>query len=301
MGSDETLSLIHADVERAYALGLHYTPMIFINGVELRGWNATNALRRTVTQVAASSPAPASSGSDQPVLAAEKFVEDWEEQVVKRLPADSNELSFGPAAGAAAEVVVWGDYQETNTVSLDREVRAALAANPNIRYVFRHFPVDRDCNFTLPDELPPESVHDQACWGSQLVEAAGFLGGAQAHRRAHEWTMENQDALARNDVGAAARSLGLDADELTAEMTSDRVRRAIDNDCQMAGRMGVRAIPLVFVNGKNVPRTMRKGADVMTKILDRAVTEAAAGDRGTSAGSGEGGNGGAAGGGADTQ
>lgn len=271
MQGDQTLSIVHQDVERAHSLGLHYTPMIFINGVELKGWNAANALARTIAQVAATNPPRRSARDDHPAPAIEKYVADWEEQRVIRLPGDIHEIRYGQAAGPTVEVVLWGDYQEKNSINLDREIRAAMETQPGVRYTFRHFPVNRDCNPTLPERLPPESVHDQACWAAQLVEAAGYVGGDEAYLRAHEWAMAHQEALASPDVRTAAGALGLDSGALLEAMSSERVRQAVEDDCQAASRLGVRSIPLVYVNGKFVPRAARDGLDVMTQIMKRAA------------------------------
>ena len=48
MQSERTLKLVSADVDEAVLLGLHFTPMIFINGVELKGWNVANAVTGAV-------------------------------------------------------------------------------------------------------------------------------------------------------------------------------------------------------------------------------------------------------------
>ena len=52
MMSERTLTNVQADIEEAMELGLHFTPMIFVNGVELRGWQARDGVRRTVEAVA---------------------------------------------------------------------------------------------------------------------------------------------------------------------------------------------------------------------------------------------------------
>ncbi len=271
LNGDQTLSIVQQDVERAHSLGLHYTPMIFINGVELKGWNAADALARTIAQVAATNPEARTARADHPVPAIEKYVADWQEQRVNRLPSDIHQIEYGPAAGAKVQVVVWGDYQEKNSINLDQEIRTAMQSQPGVHYVFRHFPVNRECNPTLPERLPPESVHGQACWAAKLVEAVGYLGGDDAYRRAHEWAMANQDVLASTSIPAASKALGLEAGQLLESMSSERVRQAVEDDCQAASRLGVRSIPLVYVNGKFVPRASREGSKVMTRILEAAA------------------------------
>ncbi|RMF82317.1 MAG: hypothetical protein D6744_06160, partial [Planctomycetota bacterium] len=143
MQSDEVLGLIQADIDEGMALGLHFTPMIFINGVELRGWQAPNALRRAVTALARTNPPPLTAAADHPPLAKQKYIEDWRTQPTLRL-RDAVEHTRGPEDARVA-VVVFGDYQEENTRRVDA-IFAELSRSTPMRYSFRHFPFDADCN-----------------------------------------------------------------------------------------------------------------------------------------------------------
>ncbi len=72
MSGVETLEAVRADVVEGKQLGLFFTPMVFINGVELKGWNVPSALIRTVEQVAATNPPALSAVLDRPPIALEK-------------------------------------------------------------------------------------------------------------------------------------------------------------------------------------------------------------------------------------
>jgi protein-disulfide isomerase len=89
MTGPETLRRVQEDTKEAKALGLYFTPMIFINGVELKGWYAPNALLRAVAQVAASNPPARTAADDHPPLAHEKYVADWRDEPVRQMPADT--------------------------------------------------------------------------------------------------------------------------------------------------------------------------------------------------------------------
>ncbi|MCX5689992.1 MAG: DsbA family protein, partial [Planctomycetota bacterium] len=86
MMSEETKKRVAEDVEFGQSLGIYFTPMIFINGVELRGWKAPKALTRAVTAAVAANPPPVAVGQDQPPDARSKYFEDWRAQPKVSLP-----------------------------------------------------------------------------------------------------------------------------------------------------------------------------------------------------------------------
>ncbi len=77
MEGPETLKLVQADIEETMALGIFQTPMIFINGVEMKGWQRPGALAQAVQAVAASNPPTATAVNDQPATAQQKYLADW--------------------------------------------------------------------------------------------------------------------------------------------------------------------------------------------------------------------------------
>jgi protein-disulfide isomerase/uncharacterized membrane protein len=289
LNSPETMKRVQADVEDGWALGLYFTPMVFINGVEMKGWQTPGALKRTVEEVAATTPPPPArtAAADRPVLAAEKFVQDWLDQPVRPMPpeqrawtlasAESRVLSAeGSEAGAkVVEVVVFGDYQEQFTAKVDGEIRAAVASRPGgggVRYTFRHYPVNKECNPALPANVPAAAIHPGACTAARAAEGAGSLGGEGAYWKMHQWLMERwQQALTPESLKGAAEFAGVDAGKLTAAMGSPEVAAAISEDCLAAQRLGVASIPLVFVDGRQVPRAVREGDTVVTRIIERAL------------------------------
>jgi protein-disulfide isomerase len=274
MQGAETLRRVHADVDEGIALGLHYTPMIFINGVEMKGWNVPNALSRTVEEVAAKAPPARTAAADRPPLADQKYVQDWKDQPRRALPADRTQWSTGAAAGGAGvvEIVLFGDYQESNTAAIDRSAREIAGSNPRVRYTFRHYPIDPSCNTALPAKVRPEALHPRACWAAKMAEAAGSLGGPDGYWKTHEWLLGHQGQLTDEALAPAVAAMGLSFDELRTAAEAPGVAAAIVEDALAAKQVGLTGVPMVFVDSRFVPRVSRDGESILPKIVEEALT-----------------------------
>jgi len=265
MSSDETLELVQSDIEEGQWLGLHFTPMVFINGVELKGIFAKNAIPRAVAAVAARNPPAMTHEHDQPPPAAKKYVADWREKKPRRLPLDKDSWTKGPA-NARVKIVMWGDYQEKQTKAADRIILEWMADRPSVQYTFRHFPFNQDCNSVVS-----RTVHPEACRAAQAAEAAGNLAGKKGFWRMHDWLMSHQEDLSDEALRQAATEMGLDADALFAEMDKPRVSAAIQADAKAGKPMLYRGgIPTIYVNAKVIPRWRLEGTPVLERILDDA-------------------------------
>jgi predicted DsbA family dithiol-disulfide isomerase len=263
MQGSETLARVQADVEEALALGIHRTPMIFVNGVELRGWESPGALARTVEAVARSRSSGAP-GSDRPPGALEKAVQDWRLEPELAMPLAGRALG---SESPPDQVVLWGEYLDANTRELDALVRAALRAHPRARYSLRSFPVDPACNPGLPNTFPG------SCLAAQAAEAAWVLGGAPALERMQAWLLAQPDAPGRQELEQAAEAQGLERAAFARELSSERVLGIVRHDIESLKRLGVGAVPLLFVAGKRVPRWRFEGQPIVATILEEALGE----------------------------
>lgn len=277
MKGDETLRRVQSDCEEGSALGIYFTPMIFINGVEFKGWQVAGALGRTIAEVAARNPPPLKATADRPSLAATKDVQDWRDQQMRTMPPDTRSWSMGAASASAApagsrfvDVILFGDYQEPFTAAMDIAIRDFMNAKPNIRYTFRHFPIDPKINPTLPEQVRPEALHPLAGRAAQAAEAAGSLGGVKGYWKMHAWLMSNLQSFNDDALRAAARKMGLDPDALLAEMGKPEITAAIVDDSRAAQQLGLNAVPFVFVNGKWLWRTTREGENVALRVIEAA-------------------------------
>ncbi len=261
MMGDETLAMVESDIEEAIWLGLHYTPMVFVNGIEMKGIFAREALIRTVEEVLAAGPPPMTAALDQPPPGIEKCVGDWQAQPRRRMPSDTHLWGFGPA-DAAARLVIFGDLQEPYTAQADSFARGFLRDHDGIRYVFRHYPVNPACNPETPRDL-----HPLACLASKAAEAAGQLGGEAAYQRMHGWLVDHRQELTEETLRRQVRAMGFGEEQFYAMMESDTVAEAIREDCAAATRLGLKSLPFLFVNERFVPRWQLKGDVALDEIL----------------------------------
>lgn len=273
MMSDGSLRPVLADIDEAFALGISGTPMVVINGIEFKGWEAPRALERTVEALLATNPPAATSANDRPVLAREKYVADWRDETVRAQPADSVRRVRG-AADAPVEVVVYGDLQEPNTAKIDAQLREwidlpADRGGKPIRYVFRHYPGDKSCNSRLP-----RTFFEHGCLTARAAEAAGLLGGDEAYWKMHVWLLSHAQGMGMDAVRRGAAEVGLDADALVSALIDPRVNAAIQEDIAAAVALGVGQIPCIYVNGKFVKRWWRENDNVMERIVDEAAATA---------------------------
>ncbi len=267
MTGPEVAARVKADIEEALALGIHYTPMIFINGVELKGMRVPGALRRMVDVVAASNPEPADPTADRPPTATEKYIADWQEQPQRTLPPAAMSWPWGPE-DAEVEIVVWGDLQEPNCAECDRQIREYMQDRGGVRYEFRHFPFDQTCNPSISTTKFPFG-----CTAARAALAAGRLTGGEGYWDMHVWLMENQLSLDQALLTRAATEIGIDPTLLMNTMNAPSIASAIQSDCQIAKNLGLSSIPFVFINGRWAPRWSHDtDKEMLAKMLDAART-----------------------------
>lgn len=266
MQTEATLRPVQQDIEIGSALGLYFTPMIFINGVEFRGWQGQQGITRAVEAALAVNPPVQGPLSDKPVLAREKFVGDWREMPARDIPGARPERTLGKS-DATVRVEVFGDLTEANTRKVDDLVRVwATSGSKPVSYRFRHYPGDKSCNVSLPKTFFPFG-----CAASKAAEAAGKLGGPDAYWKMHAWILANRERITSlNAIKEGGASLGIDPAKLEAAMNEGDVSAAITNDINVARQIGVGQIPAVYVNGKFVQRWAREGDNVLERIVDEA-------------------------------
>jgi protein-disulfide isomerase/uncharacterized membrane protein len=264
MSSSETLSRVLADVDEGNDVGLFFTPMIFINGVELRGFIGNpGALTRTVDDLAATHPPPGSPAQDQPPRAAAKYVDDWAGEQARNIVNAPRTWAIGPA-DAKVQIVMWSDYQQPLTAELDKAIRDVIAAGHSVRYIFRHYPFDKSCNPNVPD-----TMHPWGCTASRAAEAAGVLGGNDGYWKMHDFLLAHQTGLNEDLLRSAAAAAGVDFAAFSAKMSDPDVQGAVVQDAQAGQQYYRQGIPIVYINGRWVARWKLDGDKILERIAER--------------------------------
>lgn len=269
----ETQQALTQDIELGVHYGLRQTPMIFINGVELKGWMAPQALTRTVNEVLAANPVAAGPENDLPPTGAEKFLEDWRLAPKTNIPDALLTRTLGPI-DAPVNVLVIGDYQEPGTAEVDAICRLFAQIPPSgrtadtlvIRYSFVAFPVDQSCN-----PSSQRTVYPQGCLAARAVEAAEVIAGADAAWAMHNWLMANQADLNQDTLVAACPELGLDPTQLVDAMAQDFVTQTISQRARQAMALGLRSVPRIYIDGRPVAEWKVENENLLPRIFNAAM------------------------------
>lgn len=275
--SPEISALISADIEEGMSLGIAgtQTPLIFINGVELRGWNIPGAFEQATRALLATNPPARTASADRPPLARERYLNEWSSGSIVTVPDEAFRFTVGTTPQQSSDtvrVVLFGDYLEPGTAEADRTLRQ-LAADParRLQYSFQHFPFDQACNSGVP-----MTKHPNACAAARLAEAAGVVGGADVFWKAHGWLFEDQARTANLltqglVVSQLAAHLGVDAEALLDASLSAAVAETVRADIARAQAVGLTQLPWIVINGK-VARQWKSGEENLLPMLVDAAS-----------------------------
>ncbi len=159
--------------------------------------------------------------------------------------ADNGEIGDHVLGNPDSKVVLveYGDFQCPMCSSVASRIKAiAELYKEDIAFVFRNFP--------LPN------MHQNAKAAAATAEAAGLQG---KYWEMNEYIYKNQGSWSslrsssRNDwFAGAATALGLDSNQLLADMTSDAVTKKINFDLSIATEIQAAGTPVFYLNGEVV-------------------------------------------------
>ena len=147
------------------------------------------------------------------------------------VPVDEHDHIRGPAE-APVTLVEYGDLECPYCGQAEPVVRELLAETGDLRYVWRH--------------LPLNDVHPRAQLAAEATEAAAAQG---RFWELHDLLLAHQDALRPADLARYARDLGLDVDRFTDELRRHVYASRIAEDVDGADLSNVSGTPTFFVNG----------------------------------------------------
>jgi protein-disulfide isomerase len=130
-------------------------------------------------------------------------------------------------------VVEYGDFECPYCGMAEPAVRELLRDYGEVRYVWRH--------------LPLNDVHPNAQLAAEAAEAAGKQG---AFWEMHDLLLDHQDALQPRDLIGYADSLGLDTRRFAADLRKHAGMAHVTEDLESADLSSVSGTPTFFINGK---------------------------------------------------
>jgi protein-disulfide isomerase len=155
-------------------------------------------------------------------------------------------------------LIEYSDLQCPACASYHPIVKTVLAQYPNIKYVYRNFPL--------------RNIHPNA----QIAAQAGYAANVQGK------FFEMVDLLFTNQPDwenvqnpqtifvSYAQELGLDVEKFTSDMTSSEAKRFIDKSYEMAVSHGINSTPTFFLNGA---KANASNYEDFKKLIDDALQE----------------------------
>ncbi|MDX6645205.1 MAG: hypothetical protein QOK40_932 [Miltoncostaeaceae bacterium] len=148
-------------------------------------------------------------------------------------PVDADRDRIRGPDEAPVTLVEYGDFECPYCGQAETVIRELLADFGDLRYVWRH--------------LPLNDVHPRAQLAAEAAEAAAAQG---AFWEMHDLLLDNQDALRPSDLVGHARRLGLDVDRFREDLRTHAGAGRVAEDVDSADLSGVSGTPTFFVNGR---------------------------------------------------
>jgi Na+/H+ antiporter NhaA len=148
-------------------------------------------------------------------------------------PVDPDRDHWRGREDAPVTVVEYGDFECPYCGQAEPVVRELLADIGDLRYVWRH--------------LPLNDVHPRAQVAAEASEAAAAQG---AFWEMHDLLLDHQDALRPSDLAGYAEQLGLDVERFTEDLRRHAQTARVAEDVDSADLSGVAGTPTFFVNGR---------------------------------------------------
>ncbi|HZO96707.1 MAG TPA: Na+/H+ antiporter NhaA [Gaiellaceae bacterium] len=149
------------------------------------------------------------------------------------VPVDPERDHVRGPEDAPVTLVEYGDFECPFCGQAERVVRELLRDFGDLRYVWRH--------------LPLNDVHPHAQLAAEAAEAAGAQGGFWPM---YDLLLTHQGALDRTDLLGYAGELGLDLGRFAEDLDAHAGAARIAEDVDGADLSGVSGTPTFFVNGR---------------------------------------------------
>jgi protein-disulfide isomerase/uncharacterized membrane protein len=176
----------------------------------------------------------------------EKAVRDFE-----NAPPQSFDLARTPFSGpenAPIRVVEFSDYLCPYCRGLAAAFREYLPKSANrVSIFYKNYPLDKTCNTHLQ-----ATIHEGACWLAMGALCAQQLSRFPAYQEKIYTTPAKP--MTRDDAVRFATEVGIPGPAMGACLDAPATRARLTADIDEGARVGVRATPTVFLNGKMLPR-----------------------------------------------
>lgn len=138
-------------------------------------------------------------------------------------------------------IVEFADFECPFCGVVAPDLKDLAAASPEVRVVFKHYPLDNACNANIK-----RVFHKEACKAAAATECA--------HQQGRFWELSrlmflNQEALGGGGIEFMASQVGLDKPTFDACLAAPETMAAVRDDIAHATAIGIDGTPSIFVLG----------------------------------------------------
>ena len=203
---------------------------------------AVAALTLTVPRLHAAGPAVQAAPAPPQLTEQQKaeFIKSYEALPKVNVPLDPGT--------AKVLIVKFNDYQCPpcrNSYYEYKPVFAKYAASKQVKFVLKHFPLERECNAAVASDLHPAS-----CEAAAAVVMAQMKGTSD---KLEEWFFANQPSLTPETVKQAAASVG-GIKDFDAQYA--RALTIVRTDAGLGALLGAKSTPTFIINGRVIAGAM---------------------------------------------
>ena len=155
-------------------------------------------------------------------------------------------LPFLGPSNAPVTVVVFDDYRCSACAVLEQIMKDVLEMYPEeAKLVIKHY---------------PNSDHDFSVKAAVAARAAHAQGKFWEFHRA---LFEKQTSINDNTIQSLATQLALDMTKFNQDLHSQDIKAMVDRDISDGRKLGIKATPMVFINGKYLESKSLQGINDM--------------------------------------
>lgn len=180
--------------------------------------------------------------------------------VVELSPADP---SYGDP-NARFTLLEYADFECPYCGYMNEPLHSIPAEHPDVRLVFKNYPLAQTCNRFLPDNRHPDACNAAAA-------------GECAWKQGRFWELarlmfKNQDYLGKEDVRFMAEQAGLDPAAFETCMADPATGALVVADVEAGGKAGISGTPTIFLHGAFGDRWVRVngGKDELVLLIEAA-------------------------------
>jgi len=240
---------VQQDVDLANKVGARGTPNFFVNGIKVVGAKPFDEFKTIIDKELAAArqagggsayaarvkanfeAAPAApAGGDKGKAPSRPPAND---DAVYKVPVGSSPIKGSP--DGIVTIVEFSDFQCPFCGRVNPTIKQILDENPGkVRVAFRQLP--------LPFHKDAEPA---------------AIASLAAHQQGKFWEMhdilfQNQRALSADDLKKYAQQIGLNMQKFEAALSDPALKKQVEEDKALAGKVGARGTPHFFVNGKRL-------------------------------------------------